>query len=167
MKIEVRRATHICGKRLERLRAGSTRGFTIVEVLAALLVIAVGVIGIAALYSDAAQKNAEEHIHLQAAKLATEIAKRIEENAAGRVGYAGTVGVLCNPELRGASAVDAASNEAACWEDRVERSLPSGLGTITRDVSTTPVTYVIAVSWSAPEKGAASYVLQVAPKENV
>lgn len=167
MKIEVRRATHTCRKRLEQMRTGTTRGFTIVEVLAALLVIAVGVIGIAALYSDAAQKNAEEHNYLQAAELAAEIAKRIEENAAGRVGYAGTVGVVCNPKLRGASPVDAASNEAACWEDRVELSLPSGLGTITRDVSTTPVTYVIAVSWSAPEKGAASYVLQVVPKEKV
>lgn len=145
------------------VRAATGRGFTIIETLAALLVIAVAVIGIAALYADAAQKNVEEHIHLQAAELAAEIAKRIEENDAGRVGYAGTVGVVCNPQPRTMSATDAASNEAACWEDRVERSLPSGLGTITRDTTTTPVTYIVAVSWSAPEKGAASYVLQVTP----
>lgn len=145
----------------------NARGFTIIEVLAALLVIAVGVIGIAALYSDAAQTNAEEHLHLQAAELAAEIAARIEENAEGRVGYAGTVGVVCNTERRITSPVDAAANEAACWEDRVELSLPSGLGTITRDVSTTPVTYIVAVSWSAPKKGAASYVMQVVPEEDV
>jgi type IV pilus assembly protein PilV len=142
------------------------RGFTIIEILAALLVIAVGVIGIAALYSDAAQTNTEEYLHLQAAELAAEIAKRIEENADGRVGYVGTVGVVCNTERDFNSPVDAAANEAACWEDRVERSLPSGLGTITRDVSRTPVTYVVAVSWSAPKKGAASYVTQVTPDED-
>ncbi len=144
----------------------NARGFTIIEVLAALLVIAVGVIGIAALYSDAVQTNTEEHLHLQAAELAAEIAKRIEENEVGRVGYAGTVGVVCNAQRRVTSPVDAAANEAACWEDRVERSLPSGLGTITRDVSTTPVTYIVAVSWSAPKKGAASYVIQVTPYED-
>lgn len=144
----------------------NARGFTIIEVLAALLVIAVGVIGVAALYSDAAQTNAEEHLHLQAAELAAEIAKRIEENEVGRVGYAGTVGVVCNAKRRMTSPADAAANEAACWEDRVERSLPSGLGTITRDVSTTPVTYIVAVSWSAPTKGAASYVMQVVPDED-
>ena len=143
------------------------RGFTIVEILAALLVIAVAFIGIAALYSDAAQKNAEEHLRLQAAELAAEIAKRIEENDVGRVGYAGTVGVVCDATRRNPSLVDAASNEAACWQDRVERDLPSGLGTITRDTSRTPVTYVVAVSWSAPGKGAASYVLQVTPDEDV
>lgn len=164
-KLDVCRAAPAHRNRAEMTHAGNARGFTIIEILAALLVIAVGVIGIAALYADAAQTNAEEHIHLQAAELAAEIAKRIEENEAGRVGYAGTVGVVCNPQPRAASPVDAASNEAACWEDRVERTLPSGLGTITRDVSTTPVTYIVAVSWSAPAKGAASYVLQVVAAE--
>ena len=36
-----------------------SRGFTIAEMLAALLVMAVGIIGIAALYSDQAQTNPE------------------------------------------------------------------------------------------------------------
>jgi hypothetical protein len=56
-----------------------------------------------------------------------------------------------------------AAREAACWEDEVERKLPSGLGTITRDTLTTPPTYVIAVSWSAPDAGTASYVIRVTP----
>jgi type IV pilus modification protein PilV len=134
------------------------------EVLAALLLIAVGFIGVAALYSESAQTNTEAHLHLEAAELAQEIADRIEENAPGRVGYVGTIGVVCNPQPRSMSPVDAAANEAACWEDRVEKSLPSGSGTVVRDTSTTPVSYVVAVSWSAPEKGAASYVLQVRPE---
>lgn len=143
---------------------GFATGFTIVELVAALLVIAVGIIGIAAVYSDMKQTSAEAHLHTQAAALAEEIAERIEHNPTGRVGYAGTVGVLCLADAKNLSAQDAAANEAACWEDRVEQSLPSGLGTITRDTSTTPVTYVVAVSWSAPDRGAASYVVQVMPE---
>jgi len=140
-------------------------GFTIMEVIAALLVIAVGIIGIAALYSDVVQTKAETQLQAQAAALAEEIATRIRANAAGRVGYAGTVGVVCNTQAAPKSPQDAAANEAACWEDRVEQSLPSGLGTVTRDISSTPVRYVIAVSWSEPQGGAASYVVQVTPGE--
>ena len=141
-----------------------TRGFSILEILVALLVMAAGIIGIAALYSDAAQTNSEAQLHTRAAALAAEIAKRIEENSAGRVGYAGTVGVLCAPDERPSNAQDAAANEAACWEDQVEQALPNGFGTITRDTSTSPVSYVVSVSWSAPERGAASYVIQVRPE---
>jgi type IV pilus assembly protein PilV len=145
------------------LHSRRAAGFTIAEVLVALLVVAVAVIGIAALYADAEQSQREEHLRLRAAELASEIARRIEANAAGRVGYISTVGVVCKPNLETSSAVDAAANEAACWKERVEQSLPSGLGTIRRDTSTTPVTYHVAVSWSAPNRGAASYVVQVKP----
>jgi type IV pilus assembly protein PilV len=141
------------------------RGFSILEILAALLVIAAGVIGVAALYSDAAQTSSEAQLRTRAAELAAEIVKRINENSAGRVGYAGTVGVLCKPDARPTGAQDAAANEAACWEDQVEQALPNGFGTITRDPSTTPVSYIVSVSWSAPERGAASYVIQVRPEE--
>jgi type IV pilus assembly protein PilV len=142
----------------------AARGFTVLEILAALLVIAVGIIGVAALYSDAVHTNTEVQFHTQAAALAEEMAQRIQANPQGRAGYAGTVGVVCDRDTKPKLPQDAAANEAACWETRVEQALPSGLGTIVRDTTTTPVRYLIAVSWSAPEKGAASYVIQVTPK---
>lgn len=146
------------------LNAKHAPGFTIVEILAALLVMAVGIIGIAALYSDQAHTDPEAQLHRQAATLADAIAERIRATKEGRTGYATTVGVVCNPKLKPPLAQDAAAQEAACWEDEVEQKLPSGLGTITRDLSTTPATYVVAVSWSAPEAGAASYVIRVDPE---
>ena len=138
-----------------------SRGFTIVEMLAALLVMAVGVIGVAALYFDNVHVAPQDQLHMQAAELADSIAARIRANAEGRVGYVGTIGVVCNVQAQPKSAQDAAAQEAACWEDEVERRLPSGLGSITRDLTTTPPTYIVAVSWSAPESGAASYVIRV------
>lgn len=140
-----------------------SRGFTIMEVLAALLVMAVGIIGVAALYSDSVGTNTEARLQTQAAELAEEIAERIQSNEPGRIGYVGTVGVVCNSSVKTLNAQDAAANEAACWEDKVEQALPSGSGTITRDTSTTPTSFTVAVSWSAPGKGAASYVIQVKP----
>jgi prepilin-type N-terminal cleavage/methylation domain-containing protein len=138
-----------------------SRGFTILEMLAALLVMAVGVIGVAALYFDNVHIAPEDQLHMQATELAEGIAARIRATREGRVGFVGSIGVVCNPQAKPKNAQDAAAQEAACWEDEVERRLPSGLGSITRDLTTTPPTYVVAVSWSAPESGAASYVLRV------
>lgn len=138
-----------------------SQGFTIVEVLAALLVMAVGIIGIAALYSDQVQTNPEAELHRQAAQLAEKIADRIRATKDGTTGFATTIGVLCDQESAPKLPQDIAAREAACWEDDVEHQLPSGLGTITRDTLTTPPTYVVAVSWSAPQAGTSSYVIRV------
>jgi type IV pilus assembly protein PilV len=140
-----------------------TRGFTIVEALAALLVMAAGIIGIAALYSDQVQTNPEAQLHREAAQLAQQMAEHMRNTKEGHAGFATTIGVLCDQQSALKLPQDIAAREAACWEDEVERKLPSGLGTITRDTLTTPPTYVIAVSWSAPDAGTASYVIRVVP----
>jgi hypothetical protein len=141
-------------------------GFTIAEAFAALLVMAVGIIGIAALYSDQAQTNPEAQLHREAAELAEQIADRIRHTKEGHSGFATTIGVLCDQRAKLKLPQDIAAHEAACWEDEVERKLPSGLGTITRDTLTTPPTYVVAVSWSAPDAGTASYVIRVPGEKN-
>ncbi len=138
-----------------------SRGFTIAEVFAALLVMAVGIIGIAALYSDQVQTNPDAQLHLEAAALAEQIGQRIRDTKEGHAGFATTIGVLCEQQSKARLPQDVAAREAACWEDEVERKLPSGLGTVTRDTLTNPPTYVIAVSWSAPDAGTASYVIRV------
>ena len=139
------------------------RGFTIAEVLAAVLVVAVGLIGIASLYGDAQQTQPETKPQVTAEHLAQNMASRIVANKAGRTGYASVVGVLCVTTGRDSRPHYAAAQEAACWQDEVEQHLPSGSGSITRDTSTNPPTYIIAVSWSAVGTGAASYVLRVQP----
>jgi len=142
----------------------AARGFTIIEILTAVLVIAIGLIGIAALYSEALQTELGTNPRAQAARLAQQMADRVNANAVGRVGYASVVGVLCTTgSKKDTKPQTAASQEAACWQDEVEQKLPNGTGAITRDLSTNPPTYVIAVSWSAPQEGAASYVIRVQP----
>lgn len=136
-------------------------GFTIIEILVALLVVSAGIIGVAALYADRVHANTEAELHVHAVKLAEEMATRITANQAGRIGYLGTIGVICDKAAKPKLAQDAAAIEASCWQDEVEQELPSGLGSITRDTTTNPIAYVVAVSWSAPESGTASYVLRV------
>lgn len=142
-------------------RARRVRGFNIVEILAALLVMAVAIVGVAALYSDQTHTPEDARLPLRAAELAETMAARIRSTSEGRDGFATTVGVICDSKKKTPTPQDQASQEAACWEDEVERALPSGLGSISRDTSLTPASYVVAVSWSAPGSGAASYVTRV------
>lgn len=139
-------------------------GVTVVELLAAVAVVAIAIIGIAALYATEADPEHAPSPRTQASELADTMAARIEKNAAGRSGYASVVGVFCKDAPRTKRVDDAAAREAACWHDEVEAKLPNGVGTITRDASTTPPTFVIAVSWSAADSGAASYVVRVQPQ---
>lgn len=145
--------------------ARHARGFNIVEILAALLVMAVAIVGIAALYSDQTHIPPDARLPLRAAELAQLMADRIRTTSEGRDGFATTVGVICGANAKAKLPQDQASQIAACWEDEVERSLPSGLGSISRDTSTSPASYVVAVSWSAPGAGAASYVTRVDIKQ--
>ena len=142
--------------------AARHNGFTLVEVLAALLVVAIGVIGVAALYGEAMHVEVDTHPQAQAARLAQEMSQRIVANPTGRSGYANVIGVLCTgtPDSR---PVTAAAQEAACWHDEIRKALPTGAGSITRDLTTHPPTYVIAVNWSAAGTGASSYVVRVQP----
>jgi len=143
--------------------AARVRGFTLVEVLTAILVLSVGLIGIASLYGEAVQSERANDPRARAERLALDMADRVKANATGRAGYASVVGVLCVKEPKNAKPQAAAAHEAACWQDEVERNLPSGTGAITRDLATNPPTYVVAVSWSAEGSGAASYVVRVQP----
>jgi type IV pilus assembly protein PilV len=158
--VEVKKRSALCATAALSNRRRS-RGFSILEIVAAVLVIAVGIVGVAALYSDRVRTTEETTPQIQAAELAESIAKRIRENREGRAGYASAMGVICNGQTRRPQPQDIAAQEAACWEDEVEKRLPNGLGTIRRDLTTTPLTYVVAVSWSAPGQGAASYVVRV------
>ena len=141
-------------------------GFTLVEIVVALLIIAIALIGVAALYTDTSDTTRQSEPRVRAAELAEEIATRILANTEGRTGYASVVGVVCDEKAKPRRAQDAAAIEAACWHERVASELPSGMGSVTRDASTNPPTYVIAVSWSPPEGGAASFVMRVSGEEN-
>jgi type IV pilus assembly protein PilV len=163
------RATSSASRQLNKARVpfhgpAHQAGFNMIEVLAALLVMAVGIIGVAALYSDEVRTDPETQLHERAAVLAEKIADRINATREGKEGFAGTVGVVCSPDKKAKSPQAMAAQQAACWEDEVERELPSGLGTVTRDTSTKPETYVVAVSWSSPETGTASYVVRLGPQ---
>jgi type IV pilus modification protein PilV len=138
------------------------RGMTLVESLAALLLSAVAVIGISALYLERQRVERAGETRTTAAALAATMAEQIRDGAY-RTGYENLLGAGCTTDTP-KDADAAASQRTACWQDQVAQLLPNGSGSVLRERGTTPPTYTIAVSWSDPTTGAASYVTRAATR---
>ena len=137
------------------------RGATLVEVLVALLILSVGLLGIAALYVDNLRNGRTGVLRTQASALAADMAERIRTNRLGGASFARMTGQRCQALSNTASADDVAANELACWQEEVANALPNGTGIVARDTTTLPATYTVTVSWSETGAGTASYVVRV------
>jgi type IV pilus assembly protein PilV len=137
--------------------AGRTAGFTIVEVLVSLVILSIGLLGIAKLVLYSAHSNDSAYLRSQATQLAYEILDNMRANptaaAAGNYNTTLTTAAV-NP---GYSCLNAACPVAAnlaaydlyAWKTRLAAptgALPSGEGSVT--VSTIPpIMATIVVQW--------------------
>lgn len=136
-----------------------TAGFTIIEVLVALVVLSVGMLGIAGLYVVTLQSGGTAIYRTQAVNLAADMADRIRANRTAGAAYAaGASGALA---CTGAGAVDClpadlAGDDVLQWNTELAASLPDGQGDIAVAGAAAPFTYTITVTWSEPGQGTAS-----------
>lgn len=128
------------------------RGFTLIEVLIALVILSIGLLGIAGLQTRGQQFSYAAHMRTQATMLAYDIMDRIRMNDAiardNVQGYhkasgsgADCLSTTCTPaQLR--------DFDVKTWQDTIAANLPGGTGTITKDdTGTTIVQYTITISW--------------------
>ncbi len=124
------------------------RGFSLVEVLIALIIMSVGMLGIAGLYVQSMKAGRTSTFRHHAVTLAGDVADRIRANPLGGVDYEGPGGnnncVLGNVDC---NASQMAANDIALWKAQATEMLPNGDVTITFDDTVTPNTYRIVVSW--------------------
>jgi type IV pilus assembly protein PilV len=135
---------------------GTAAGFTLVEVLVALAVLAIGLLGAAALAVDTVQMQNRAALRAQAQRLSADLAERLRSNRAGLLAYGTapavsgctattTPGVVCTPE-------ELAREELAFWRDDVRRTLPRGRGALTLSSEEQPARYAIVVRWRWRER---------------
>jgi type IV pilus assembly protein PilV len=139
-----------------------TAGFTLVESLVALVVLAVGMLGVAALYIEGLRAERTSVYHTTAVNLAADIADRIRGNRTAGVAYA--AGAANNNCVNGgadcAPAVLAA-DDVFVWQQDVVAGLPGGTGNIAVAAGA-PNTYTITVSWAeAGQAALVNYILDI------
>ena len=130
------------------LRRSTTedRGFTLIEVLVSLLILAIGVLGIIALQFKGLKYSYDANVRSQITFLANDIADKMRLNQANVTSYvstytAGTAHTACNY-----TTASDASNDLNCWHDFVDWALPPGS---TANI-TGPTTglYTVSLGWT-------------------
>jgi type IV pilus assembly protein PilV len=153
--------------RLERLHSSRQGGFTLIEALVALVVLAIGLLGIAALNLDALRSGRTAIYRTQAINLASDMADRIRANRQGRNDYVlllteaspdpAITAASCETTV-GCSNAEMARNDLARWRQAVAGLLPAGngsvnvvtLGATEQDLSS----YEITITWTEPGSAA-------------
>ena len=138
-----------------------SQGFSLVEVLVALVVVSVGMLGVAGLYVNGMQAGRTAMLSHHAVTLAGDVADRIRANPRAGVAYAGEEGNHnCTKGDTDCTPAQMAAHDIMIFGEQAEDFLPDGTVTIVYDDSVTPPQYTITVGWKEP--GATpSYVLTI------
>lgn len=126
-------------------------GFTLVEVLIALIVMSVGMLGIAGLYVHSMQAGRTSLLHHNAVTLAGDVADRIRANPRAAAAYAG-VGADNNCIAGGIDCTPAqmAASDIFLWDLQAADTMPTGTVTIVFNNGVVPPTYQITIAWVEP-----------------
>jgi len=127
-------------------------GFTLVETMVALVVLSVGMIGIAALHVRALSASGTAIYRSQAVNLAGDIADRIRVNRTAQLAYEGPAADNnCDAPTGGGggdcSPAEMAAHDLFVWQTLTAQTLPGGQAAVDVDPSTNPTTYTVSVSW--------------------
>ena len=137
------------------------RGFTMVEALVALVVLSVGMLGVAGLYVITLRSGSGAIYHMQAVSLSNDLAERIRANRAATVGYSGAAannncvngGVNCTP-------AQLAAHDLFVWNQQVTTALPGGAWNVAVNGAIAPFNYLITLTWNEPgQAGALTFSL--------
>jgi type IV pilus assembly protein PilV len=147
------------------IKLNKQRGVGIVEALVALIVLSVGMLGIAGLYLESVRSNRTALTRTSAVHLVNDLADRIRSNRSAEAAYEvlpiGTVPSASVPNCATGSCTPAqmAAYDLRAWYDQVIRALPTGSDGTLPQISidyvnganvSVPDRYVITVGWKEP-----------------
>ena len=126
-------------------------GFTLLEVLIAVVILSIGLLGLAGLQTTGLRNNQDAYARTQAATLANDMADRIRANMAGfnagNYNNAATYTATCNTS--GCTPQQMAQHDTSLWNQALA-ALPAGQGTVTNNAGLVTVT----VMWDNSRSGA-------------
>lgn len=162
-----------------RVKRSRSHGFSIVEALVALVVLSIGMLGIAALYVESLRAGRSAIYRTQAVNLATDLADRIRANRRGGLDYElpgtapapqpGNCAPTATTDSANCSPAELAADDLGRWSQAIRQQLPGGTDGLPRGtVAVTPVAampgtfeYSIVITWSEPGEPQLTYVLNM------
>ena len=128
-------------------------GFTLIEVLVAMLILAIGLLGVAALQFKGLQFTHDSYLRSQITFLAYDIADRMRLNRTNAELYISNGSANANNCNRSATITDPqayVNNDLACWQRNVDSALPPGsTNSITH--ASNGETFAVTLGWTDRE----------------
>lgn len=140
-------------------------GFTLIEVLVAMLMLAGGLLGFALLQTTTQKNNRLAYQDGTAVQLANQLADEMRSNRTAIVNYQATSSAgwalvpACTPTAKptaggsGCTPTNMATNDLAQWYLDLANYLPSGTGKVVQTPNATAPVYNISVSWDSNNDG--------------
>jgi type IV pilus assembly protein PilV len=144
----------------------SQSGFTMLEVLISMVIIAFGLLGVAGLQVFALKNNQSATFRSTATMLAADMADRIKANVGGAIDGAynapslaayGTAVAGCAGA--GCTTAELAQNDLFEWQQRIAVALPAGVGIVCLD--STPHDGAISTAPECDNTGETNYVIKI------
>jgi type IV pilus assembly protein PilV len=133
--------------------ASHPAGFTLIEVMVAVLVMSIGLLGLAGLQATSLRFNNDSSAQTQASYLASDMTDRMRANVSRVADYPGKAAVdnaLCDTAAS-CTPDDMAANDIFDWTEALADTLPGGQGSIT---ALAGGLYTITVMWDEQRSGA-------------
>lgn len=150
------------------------RGFTLIEVLIAVVILAVGLLGMASLTLSSLQSSQGASLRSQASALAGDLGERLRANRDFAIsdstsyllaaGAGATTRPACIDSSSGCSDSDQAQRDMFEWRASLSNNLPGSTAVITKpDSVNLPRQYQLVLTWNeAGNRGvASSYTLRI------
>ncbi len=130
------------------MKRAQQQGFTLLEVLISMVILSIGLLGVAGMQANSLRNNNNAFIKTQASNLASDLADRIRANKSAKDNYTfntddddtvdpGCISAGCEPGQM-------AAYDIATWSEQLTSLLPGGLGI----VSVADNTATIKILWS-------------------
>ncbi len=129
------------------------QGFTLVEVLVTVVIMAMALLGLAGLQTYGLKSNYGAEQRAKAAQLVYDMADRMRANRDALAAYTGSAAssaIASCINTTGCSAINMAAQDLFEWHQEISRSLPGGTGS----VSVSGAIYSITVNWDDNRDGA-------------
>lgn len=121
-------------------------GFTLIEVLVTMVILAFGLLGVAGVIATGLKNDLSSYTRSQASWLANDIIDRMRANRGTAEGAGAPYNIAVDGALDMSDVSDVPKHDLVAWRTALAAALPSGTGGVAIDAATRKVT--VTIQWN-------------------